>query len=111
MTSSHPDCCQRLPSGLDDLMSEKEWAAIAPWFVGQPDLCQDLHTIVGRMSLPCRRSFLTRLSERLNAHPGRQATRHMLDAVVSLHVESGHASGQQRVDVLRAVSRPQPTLP
>lgn len=92
-------------------MSEEEWKAIAPWFVNRPELCQELHTIIGEMSLPCRRSFLAHLSKRHNAYPNRRPTRQVLAAIASTYAESHHAGGQQRPRAIRVIPQPQPTLP
>jgi hypothetical protein len=111
MTSCQPGSCERLPTGWHGLMSEAEWEAIAPWFVNQPELCQELHTIIGEMSLPSRRSFLAHLSERHSACPNRRPTRQVLAAIASTYVEASRASGQRRPRAIRAIPQPQPTPP
>jgi len=111
MTSRRPGSCERLPTGWEGLMSEEEWKAIAPWFVNRPEFCHELHTIIGEMSLPCRRSFLAHLSERHNACPNRRPTRQVLAAIASTYAESPHAGGQRRPRAIRAIPQPQPTLP
>jgi hypothetical protein len=91
-------------------MSETEWTAIAPWFSNRPELCCDLHMLVGDMSLPCRRSFVAHLSKHLNAHSDRRPTRNMLAAIVSTYVRAGRSGEQRHVCVVRAISQPQPQL-
>jgi hypothetical protein len=111
MTSSPRDSRERRAADWDGLMNEKEWTAIAPWFINRPELCHDLHTIVGDMSLPCRRYFLARLGEHLSSHPDRRPARQILAAIVSTYARAGHASEQRRIRVLRAIPQPQLTLP
>jgi hypothetical protein len=93
MTSSQSGRCERLPTGWEALISEEEWTAIAPWFIGRPELRRELHTIIREMSLPCRRSFLAHLGERHDACLNRRATRQILAAIASTHAESPHGWG------------------
>ncbi len=92
-------------------MSEKEWTAIAPWFIDRPELSHDLRTIVGGMSLPCRRSFLAHLSEHLNSRSDHRPTRHMLAAIVSTYARSGHSGEQRCICVVRAIPELRLMLP
>lgn len=90
-------------------MREEEWRAIAPRFIDRPELCQELHTIIAEMSLPCRHRFLVHLGNRHDAFPARRPTRQVLAAIASTYAESHHIGEQRRSHAMR-VQRPRSTL-